>query len=373
MNVPLLDLVAQYETIRDDVQAAMRGVCETQRFILGETVERFERDVADYCGVRHAIGVSSGTDALLAALMVACVGPGAEVILPPFTFFATAGTVSRLGARPVFADIRADSFNIDPARVEQAMTPRTRAIMPVDLFGQPAEMEAIREIAARHQVMVIEDAAQAIGATRRGRRVGQMADMTCLSFFPTKNLGGFGDGGMILTDDDDLARRCRMTRVHGAEREYHHVFVGGNFRLDALQAAVLAVKLRRLDGWIEARRANAARYNERLEGSGVVTPAESAHNRHTYHQYTIRVPGGRRDALAAHLKSAGVATKIYYPVCLHQQECFRGLGHARGDFPESERAADEVLSLPMYPELREEQITYVARCIREFMSGRRAN
>ncbi len=366
MNVPLLDLTAQYASIRAEIDAAIREVCETQRFILGETVERFERAMAAYCGVKHAIGMSSGTDALLAALMVLHVGPGDELICPPFTFFATAGTVARLGARSVFVDIDAATFNMDPAKLERAITKKTKAIIPVDLFGQTAEMDAIAAIARKHGIPLVEDAAQAIGATHHGRRVGQFAELTCLSFFPTKNLGGFGDGGMIVTNDDALAKACRMTRVHGAETEYHHSTVGGNFRLDALQAAVLNVKLKHLDRWIDARRQRADRYTELLSGTSVTPPVALDYNKHTYHQYTIRVPGGRRDALQTHLKQSGVATKIYYPVCLHQQQCFESLGYSTGDCPVAERAAAEVLSLPMFPELTEAMQRHVAESIAGF-------
>jgi len=369
VNVPLLDLRTQYAAIRSEVEAAIGEVCESQRFILGETVERFERAVAAYCGVRHAIGVSSGTDALLAALMVLGVGPGDEVICPPFTFFATAGTVARLGARPVFADIEPSTFNIDTSKLDSAITKRTKAIIPVDLFGQPAEMETIAAIARKRGVPVVEDAAQAIGAEHRGRKLGSFAELTCLSFFPTKNLGGFGDGGMILTDDEKLAKACRMTRVHGGETEYHHATVGGNFRLDALQAAVLSVKLKHLDRWIEARRRRAARYNDLLADGGVTTPVELPQNKHTYHQYTIRLEAGRRDGLQQQLRDAGVATKVYYPVCLHQQPCFAGLGYRAGDFPAAEKAAAEVLSLPMYAELTEEMQRHVAHAVARFMRG----
>ncbi|MFO0973664.1 MAG: DegT/DnrJ/EryC1/StrS family aminotransferase [Phycisphaerae bacterium] len=369
MNVPLLDLTAQYATIRDEIAAALRPVLESQRFILGETVERFEKNLAADCGVRHAIGMSSGTDALLAALMVLNVGPGDEVILPPFTFFATAGTVARLGATPVFVDILPDTFNVDPQAIAAAITPRTKALIPVDLFGQMAEMEAIVDVARRAGVPIIEDAAQAIGATHRGRPAGQWAEMTSLSFFPTKNLGAFGDGGMVLTHDDALAQRLRMVRVHGAAAEYHHQFVGGNFRIDALQAAVLDVKLRHLPRWIDARRRVASRYDEWLADSGVVTPPALPHNRHTYHQYTVRVPGGRRDALMARLREATIGAKIYYPVCLHEQECFRYLNRRRGELPVSEAAAAEVCSLPMYPELSEPAQRYVCDTIRKFMRG----
>ncbi|MCK6455861.1 MAG: DegT/DnrJ/EryC1/StrS family aminotransferase [Phycisphaerae bacterium] len=369
MKVPLLDLQAQYATIRADVDAALRRVCESQQFILGKAVEAFESQMAAYCRSRHAIGVSSGTDALLCALMAVGVRPGDEVIVPPFTFFATAGVVARLGARPVFVDIEPQTFNLDPGRLEAAITPRTRAILPVDLFGQIAEMQAIGEIAARRGIPVIEDAAQAIGAEHRGRRAGEYAALTCLSFFPTKNLGGFGDGGMILANDDALAGRCRMLRVHGAQREYFHDEVGGNFRLDALQAAVLAAKLPHLDAWIDARRQRAATYDELLADAGVGRPVAWPHNRHVYHQYTIRVPEGRRDALAARLKQAEIGCKVYYPLALHEQGCFRSLGHRRGDFPVAERAASEVLSLPMYPELTREMQAHVAATIAGFMRG----
>jgi dTDP-4-amino-4,6-dideoxygalactose transaminase len=380
MQVPLLDLRSQYAAIRDEIDAAIREVCASQQFILGPVVERFERKMADYCGCRFAIGVSSGTDALLCALMALGVGAGDEVIVPALTFFATAGEVARVGARPVFVDIDPRTFNIDVARMTAAITPRTRAIIPVDLYGQMAEMQSIMEVARRHNLPVIEDAAQAIGAEHHGRRAGQYATLTCFSFFPTKNLGGFGDGGLIVTDDESLARRCRMMRVHGGEEEYVHRWVGGNFRLDALQAAVLEVKLRYLDGWTERRRQNAARLDARLAGA-VTTPVVLPHNRCIYHQYTIRVPGGRRDVLAACLREAGVSSRVYYPVPLHMQECFADAGVRRslspapqglgrpGDCPEAERAAEEVLSLPIYPELTDAMLDYVAETIRTWRTS----
>ncbi|HEY3244496.1 MAG TPA: DegT/DnrJ/EryC1/StrS family aminotransferase [Phycisphaerae bacterium] len=365
MKVPLLDLKAQYATIRAEVRAAIDEVCDAQHFILGPQVEGLEREIAEYCGVRHAIGVSSGSDALLAALMARHIGPGDEVITTPFTFFATAGAIARLGARPVLVDIRPACFNIDPARIEAVITPRTRALMPVDLFGQPCEIRRIIEIASRHHLFVVQDSAQTIGGQHHGKRVGQYAHITTFSFFPSKNLGGFGDGGMIVTDDDELAEACRIIRVHGSQPKYYYRRIGGNFRLDALQAAILRVKLKYLDGWSRQRRQNAAYYDRRFAGTPVVTPTVYPHNESIYNQYTIRIPGGRRDSVAAHLKEKGIGCEIYYPVPLHMQDCFAYLGHKAGDFPESEAAAREVLSLPIYPELTEPQMEAVASAVLE--------
>ncbi len=364
MNVPILDLRAQYAEVRAEVDAAILEVCAAQRFILGEKVDALERQIAEYSRARFGVGVSSGTDALLCALMALKVGPGDEVVVPAFSFFATAGAVARLGARPVFVDIDPRTFNADPRLVADALTPKTKAVIPVDLYGQMAEMGEIRRLAHRRGAAVIEDAAQAIGAEHHGRRAGQCAAMTCLSFFPTKNLGGFGDGGMILTDDERLATRCRTLRVHGGEREYFHAEVGGNFRLDAIQAAVLAVKLGHLERWTEARRRRAARYDELLAVGDVTTPFIHPYNRCVYHQYTIRVPAGRRDAMQEHLARRGIAARVYYPVPLPLQECFASLGHRPGDFPEAERAAAEVLSLPVYPEMTDEMTTYVADAVK---------
>ena len=370
MKVPLLDLKAQYETIRDEVLAAVDRVFESQQFILGAEVESFEREAAAYCGARHAIGCASGSDALLLALMAVGVQPGDEVITTAFSFFATGGMIARLGARPVYIDIRRDDFNLDPELIEQAITPRTRAILPVHLFGQCAEMDAILDVARRHEIPVIEDAAQAIGADYRRRRAGTMGLAGCFSFFPTKNLGGAGDGGLLTTDDDALAERLRLLRVHGMQPKYYHRFVGINSRLDALQAAVLRVKLKHLDGWTEARQRNAARY-ERLFGEAglqeVVVPAANAECRHIYHQYTIRC--ARRDELMADLKEAGIGTEVYYPLPLHLQECFAYLGYHRGDLPVSEEAARESLSLPVYSELTEEMQRYVVERITRFYRG----
>lgn len=374
MKVPLLDLKAQFASIEREVRAAIDRVLDSQHFIMGPEVSGLEEEVAAYCGAKRAVGVSSGTDAILCVLMSLGIGPGDEVIVPPFTFFSTAGCVSRLGARPVFADIDPQTFNIDPDWIEAAITDRTRAIMPVHLFGQCADMDPICELADERGICVIEDAAQAIGATYKGRRAGTIGRVGCFSFFPSKNLGGFGDGGIIVTDDVELADRMAVCRVHGSKPKYYHGFVGGNFRLDALQAAVLRVKLRHLETWHEARRRNAARYDEFLAGSGVTTPYIAPFNRSIYNQYVIRCPD--RDGLRKHLTECGVGTEIYYPVSLHLQECFAYLGHPlrggrykEGDFPESERAQREVLAIPVYPELTDEQIYYVARSIREYQQA----
>jgi len=322
-------------------------------------VERFEKNLAAYCGAKHAIGVSSGTDALLCALMALGVGSGDEVICPSFTFFATAGSISRLGARPVFVDIDLDTFNIDPAGIKARITDRTKAIMPVHLFGQMADMEAINAVAALNGIPVIEDAAQAIGAKRNGTLACSSGFCGCLSFFPSKNLGGFGDSGAVCTNDDDFAAKVRLLRVHGTERQYYHKVVGGNFRIDALQAAILDVKLTHLNAWHDARRRNAALYNSLFAGSRVKTPTIDTSNYSIYNQYVIRLPN--RDALREKLAKAGVGSAVYYPLPLHLQECFADLGMKCGDLPNSERASQEVLALPIYPELREEEIRYVAQ------------
>ena len=378
--VPLLNLKAQYATIRDEVRDAIDRVLESQGFILGPEVEALEREVAAYCQCAHGVGVSSGTDALLVPLMAIGIGPGDEVITTPYTFFATAGAIARLGARPVFVDIDPRTYNIDPTRVEAAITGRTRAIIPVHLYGQIADMDPIMAIAREAGVVVVEDAAQAIGAEYRGRRAGSIGHLGCLSFFPSKNLGGFGDGGMVMTNDPDLADRIRLLRIHGYRPKYYHKVVGGNFRLDALQAAVLRVKLRHLDGWTEARRRNAEAYRRllrranleladwdggRLNGrSGLVLPLEASHGRHVYNQFVIRTD--RRDELMAHLKACKIGTEVYYPVPMHLQECFAGMGYAEGDFTASERAAYETLALPIYPELIEPMIGLVVATLVDF-------
>jgi dTDP-4-amino-4,6-dideoxygalactose transaminase len=359
MNIPLLDLKAQYATIRDEVREAIDRVVESQYFILGPEVEALEHEIAEYSQCRFAVGVSSGTDALLAALMALGIGAGDEVITTSYSFFASAGVIARLGAKPVFVDIDSATFNIDAAQIESQITRRTRAIIPVHLYGQIADMEPILEIGSRRNIPVIEDAAQAIGAEWGGRRAGSMGKMGCLSFFPSKNLGGFGDGGMVLTNDADMADRVRLLRNHGFRTKYRNEFLGGNFRLDALQAAVLRVKLKYLDRWTEARRRNAALYRENLQRAAL--PFERPGGRHIYNQFVIRSP--RRDALMAHLRDQGIATEVYYPMPLHLQPCIAGSGYNNGDMPVSEDAARTTLALPIYPELTPEMIRHVASAI----------
>ncbi len=372
MPVPLLDLTRQYATVASDVEIRMQDVIRRQAFILGDTVQRFEEAVADLVGVRHAIGVASGTDALLLPLKALDLQPGEEVIAPAFTFFATAGAIHNVGGRPVFVDIDPDTFNLSLDAVEAAITPRTRAIVPVHVFGQMAEMAALQELADRHGLFLLEDGAQALGASqdREGSWImaGAAGDAGAFSFFPSKNLGGFGDGGMITTDDDVLAQRLRRLRVHGGLKMYHHDEVGTNSRLDALQAAVLHAKLPHLSKWGEARASHAAWYDARfasLKERGVVsTPGIRSNNRSVYNQYTLRVQ--ERDALRTHLKASGIGTGVYYPVPLHLQPCFAELGYQAGDLPETERAAGEVLSLPVFPELTHEERSEVAREVEAF-------
>jgi dTDP-4-amino-4,6-dideoxygalactose transaminase len=368
VTVPLLDLQAQYAPLRTALLDALTRVADSQRFIMGPEVEGLERETAAFLGVADAVGVSSGTDALLAALMALEIGPGDEVITSTFSFFATAGSIARVGATPVLVDIDADTYNLDPAGVERAVTPRTKAIMPVHLFGQAAAMDAILDIARRHGLRVIEDAAQAIGTLDNARHAGALGDLGCFSFFPSKNLGGFGDGGLVTTNDPALAHRVRLVRNHGAEPKYHHHIVGANFRLDALQAAVLRVKLPHLARWTEGRRANAARYRALFAEAGlggtVSLPMERPDGYHVYNQFVVRLPD--RDALRRHLDAAGVGTEIYYPVPFHLQACFAGLGHGPGAFPRAEAAASSVLALPIYPELTAEQQAHVVASIAAF-------
>ncbi len=354
MPVPLLDLKAQYASIRDEILRVTEEVYESQAFILGKRVEAFERDFAVYHQSKHAIGVSSGTDALLVALMVLGVGPGDEVIVPAYSFFATAGVVARLGATPVFVDITLDDYNIDPARIKERITKRTKAIMPVYLYGQTAAMDQID-----FGIPIVEDAAQAVGAEYGGRRAGSLGTIGCFSFFPSKNLGAFGDAGAVTTNDDALAEKLVDYRVHGMRPKYYHRYVGGNFRIDALQAAILHVKLAHLDAWSDARRRNASIYGELLRGvSGIVLPREMPRRRHVFNQYVIRIEKGR-DQLMAHLKGAGIGCEIYYPLTLPQQECF---AHLRaGRFPNSEIAAQQTLAIPVSPELTRPQMEEVAR------------
>ncbi len=365
--VPFIDLVAQHQTIAGDVRDAVDRVFASQLFVLGEEVAQFEAECAQYCDANDAISCASGTDALLLALMALGIGPGDEVVTSPFSFFATAGCIHRVGARPVFVDIDPVSMNIDPDQIVRAITPNTRAILPVHLFGQCSLMEPLWRIAVQHGLTIIEDACQSIGAEYRGRRAGVLGTIGCFSFFPTKNLGGAGDGGLMTTDDPELSRRLRLLRVHGDVGAYRHVEVGLNSRLDALQAAVLRVKLGHLGRWTEARRANAKRYPSLFEKydllDHVVLPRELPDCRHVYNQFTIRVKHGRRDAVLASLRSQQIGAAIYYPIPLHMQECFAFLGYKQGDLPASESAAAEVLSLPVFPELGAERQELVVRGI----------
>ncbi len=376
MNVPLLDLNAQYRSIKPEVDAAVQQVFETQRFILGPEVVACEEAIAAYSQAAHGCGVSSGSDALLIALMNEGIGAGDEVITTPYTFFATAGAIARTGAKPVFVDIDPETYNLCADHVEAKVTDRTKAIMVVHLYGLMADMDPIMAVAKKHRLLVIEDAAQAIGSEYKGRRAGSIGDYGCFSFFPSKNLGGAGDGGMVVTQDAARAEKLKTMRNHGMKPKYYNKYIGGNFRLDALQAAVVNVKLKYLDDWSRARQSNALRYNRLFSEAGMAggavtlpwfpasTDAERAGActcRHIFNQYVIRVKD--RDGLREHLKEAGVGTEIYYPVPLHVQECFAYLGHKEGDFPESERAAAETVALPIYPELTDEQAEYVVESI----------
>ena len=378
MHVPLLDLRRQYESIKPEINAAIQRVVESQQFILGSEVEQLEQEIAAYCGVKHAIGVASGTDALLLSLKAAGIGPGDQVITTPFTFFATAGAIVNAGAQPVFVDIEPNCYNIDPNKLEDklkvlmshqlsAISRRPKAIIPVHLYGQMADTDPIMDLARRHDLMVIEDAAQAIGAEYKGRKAGTIGHLGCFSFFPSKNLGGYGDGGMVVTDDDELADQVRMLRIHGSQPKYYHKMVGYNSRLDALQAAILRAKLPHLDTWSAQRRRVAARYQELLGGvEEIVLPNTGPDRSHIFHQFTVRVRDGLRDGLLAYLKEAGIGTAVYYPLPLHLQECFDYLGYRRGDFPEAERASQQVLSLPMFPELTASEQETIAMTITSF-------
>jgi dTDP-4-amino-4,6-dideoxygalactose transaminase len=364
--IPLLDLTRQYQPLREPIQAALSSVIESQRFILGVAVEHFEHRFAAYCGARYAIGCASGTDALELALMALKIGPGDEVLTVPFTFFATAGAIMSAGARPVFVDVEPESFNLDVRQLDHALTahPSVKAILPVHLYGGCAEMGPILERAAAHGIPVIEDAAQAVGAEWRGQRAGSIGTIGCFSFFPTKNLGGFGDGGMLTTNDEDLAGKLKALRIHGSLEKYIHQWSGMNSRLDALQAAVLDVKLDHLDNWNRRRQHNAALYREALAGV-VTTPTPQAHQTsHVYNQFVIRC--ARRDELRTFLAESGVGTEVYYPLPLHLQPALAGYGYQAGDFPVSEQLATEVLALPIFAELTQEEITTVAGLIREF-------
>jgi dTDP-4-amino-4,6-dideoxygalactose transaminase len=374
-GVPLLDLTRQHTPLRDKILAALGQVYDSGAFVLGPEVTRLEERLNVYCGAKHAIGCASGSDALLLALMALEIGPGDEVILPSFTFFATASAVTRLGARPVFADIDPRTFNVDPSEVERLVTPATRAIIPVHLFGQMADMDAICRIAQPRGIAIVEDVAQAIGAESHGRRAGSLGDIGCISFYPTKNLGGAGDGGLLTTQSDALADRLRLLRGHGMRPRYYHSIVGINSRLDSFQAAVLNVKLPHLDRWTLMRQTNAARYTEMFYSAGlehvVGLPETAANRRHVWNQYVIRVPNGLRTPLREALTQARIGTEIYYPLGLHQQECFEYLGYAPGDLPQTQRAAEEVLALPIFPELTGEEQKLVVDRIAIFFNARR--
>jgi dTDP-4-amino-4,6-dideoxygalactose transaminase len=391
-KVPLLDLQAQYETIRDEVRRAVDRVFDSQHFVLGAEVQALEEEIARYSQTKFAIGCASGSDALLLALMSCGVSAGDEVVTTPFSFFATAGAIARLGARPVFVDIEERTFNLNPDLIADVITERTKAIVPVHLYGQCAEMDPLIEIARSadipvggspaslpvshsHGIPIIEDAAQAIGAEDRGRRAGSMGTIGCFSFYPSKNLGGAGDGGMLATNDLDHARRLHMLRLHGEETKYHHKVIGINSRLDALQAAVLRAKLPHLEEWTTGRQRKAQQYELMFADAGLAEQVEMPHvrsdARHIFHQFVIRVRDGRRDALREHLRQRGVGTDVYYPVPLHLQECFVYLGYKEGDFPVTEQAAKETLALPVYPELTDEQQDYVLSAIGEFFVSTR--
>jgi dTDP-4-amino-4,6-dideoxygalactose transaminase len=374
-KVPLLDLQAQYETIRDEVRAAVDRVFDSQQFVLGAEVQALEEEIARYSQTKFAVGCASGSDAVLLALMSCGVGAGDEVITSPFSFFATASTITRLGARPVFVDIDERTFNLNPSLVDAAFTGRTKAIVPVHLYGQCAEMDPLIELSQQRNIPVIEDAAQAIGAEDRSRRAGSMGTIGCFSFYPSKNLGGAGDGGMLVTNDPDHGRRLHMLRVHGEETKYHHKLVGINSRLDALQAAVLRVKLPHLDEWTTGRQRKAQQYELMFGDAGlgdqVELPFVRTTARHIFHQFVVRVRGGKRDALREHLRECGIGADVYYPVPLHLQECFAYLGYKEGDFPIAELAAKETLALPVYPELTDEQQDYVVNTMAKFFEADR--
>jgi len=375
MKVPFFDLKSQSLSLKNDIQSAIDEVFETQQFIMGPQVQTLEKTIAQYCQTQYAIGVASGSDALLLALMALGIGPGDEVIMPPFTFFATAGSVLRIGAIPVFVDIDSDTYNIDPTKIEEKITPKTKAIMPVHLFGQCADMDPILQISNAKQIPVIEDAAQALGSvyhpnsSSTGRRAGQMGNLGCFSFYPTKNLGAFGDAGMVVTNDPTLAEKVRLLRVHGSQPKYYHKWIGINSRLDTIQAAILLVKFRYLEKWTEARQRHAQKYGELFQDicsnvEALKLPAIQYQNRHIFNQYVIRVP--KRDPLQKFLSEEGIGTDIYYPLPLHLQECLSFLNYRQGDFPVAEKASGETLALPIYPELTEAQQERVVDRIKTF-------
>ena len=369
IKVPLLDIPLSYEAVLADVEKNINEVIRSGYFILGPVVEELERQIAAYCGAKYAVGVSSGTDALLISLMAAGIGEGDEVITTPFTFFATAGSISRLGAKPVFVDIEPSTFNINPKHIEKNITNKTRAIIPVHLYGQCADMDPILDLAKKNNLAIIEDAAQAIGSKYKGGGAGSLGDYGCFSFFPTKNLGGFGDGGMVTMASEELYEQVKTLRVHGSNNKYYHKVIGGNFRLDAIQAAVVLAKLKFLDQCTEKRRSNAQTYDRLFKEKGAtdsLTLPQEIIPHHVYNQYIVRVKE-KRDELRSFLGGKNIATEIYYPLPLHLQDCFASLGYKKGDFPESEKAADEIIALPIFPELTTDQLEYVAASISHFL------
>ncbi|MDO8885567.1 DegT/DnrJ/EryC1/StrS family aminotransferase [Candidatus Oleimmundimicrobium sp.] len=365
MSIPLLDLQAQYCSIKNEIDAAVMEVMGSCRFILGSKVQELEEKVAVFCGAKYGVGVANGTDALILSLEAMGIGPGDEVITTPFTFFATAECISRVGAKPVFVDIEPNTFNLNIELIEEKINENTKAIIPVHIFGQPVDMDAIMTLAKKHNLKVVEDACQAIGAEFKGKRIGGLGDTGCFSFFPSKNLGCAGDGGMVVTNDKDLAERIRLLRQHGSPKKYHHTILGHNSRLDALQAAILLVKLKYLDSWNDKRGENAYIYNELLKDIDVVTPFEADNVKHIYHLYIIRTK--KRDELEKALKEAGIGTGVYYPVPLHLQEVYADLGYKWGDLPESDKASKETIAIPLYAELKKEQIESVVKVIKKVL------
>jgi len=367
MKLQMVDLLTQYDSIKNEIDTAVLDVIRSGQYILGKEVKELEENIAKYLGSKHAVGCASGTDALQIAMMALNIGPGDEVITTAFTFVATAETIALLGAKPVYVDIRETDYNIDPSKIESAITDKTKAIIPVHLYGHPAPMDEIMEIAKKHNIAVIEDTAQAIGAEYNGTKVGTFGPFGCISFFPSKNLGAFGDGGMITTDDETLARKARMITNHGSSERYKHSEIGVNSRLDTIQAAILLVKLKYLDTWNDNRRQAASRYSDLLKGLPVTTPGELRGSYHIYHQYTLRCE--QRDALSNHLKEKNIPHAIYYPIPLHLQEAYTYLGYSKGDLPVTEKLTDEVLSLPMHSELTGEQQQFITNTITEFYNG----
>ncbi len=373
MKVPLLDLKPQYNNLKSEIIKKVEEICDSQYFILGPEVEKFEAEIAEYCGTKYACGVSSGSDALIIALMVEGIGAGDEVITTPFTFFATAGAIARVGATPVFVDIDPKTFNIDPSQILEKVTSKTKAIIPVQLFGQSCDMDAINDIAKDNNLIIIEDAAQSIGSEYKGKRIGSLGDYGCFSFFPSKNLGAFGDGGIVTTNDKEKYELLKIFRNHGSEPKYFHKYIGGNFRLDALQAAILSIKLKSLDTATEKRQANAEEYrslfkDSKLTENEVILPQMANYDvRHIYNQFSILVKNGKRDELKQTLIDSDIGCDVYYPVPLHLQECFKALGYKKGDCPISERVADEIIAIPIFPETNYEQREFVVSVIENFL------